>query len=190
MIEPIATTTANDESRVVRILSAADEARESGRRGDAIEGYLTAATIEPTSTYAHYWLATCYEEAGRLELARLHCETAIACDPSHVGFWLRMASICVSAGAHNSALEFYLRAAAIDPDIPDIDAMIADACCVIGDVERGIGYFDRALQRNPSSVRLQSNRLFVRNYVSGTKPADLFAEHRQWGELHESMLRS
>ena len=177
------------ESDVSRLLIEADSLRAKGDLGEAIRRYLEAAAIATDNQYARYWLATCYEESGDLAAARKQCEAALALNPTQIGVLLRMASIAQHDLDHRLALDCYLRAAALDPDIPEIDAMIADQYCFVGEVAKGVAYFDRALLRDPESTKLQSNRLFVLNYAQLLTPAQLFEAHRLWGERQERVLR-
>ena len=155
----------NGETEVFRLLGEADSFRAKGDIDAAILGYGKAAAVAPDNQYAWYWLATCHEQRGDLGLARKHCEAGLALGSEQIGLILRMASIAQRDLDHRLALDCYLKAAALDPDIPDIDAMIADQYCFIGEISKGVAHFDRALLRDPESPTLQSNRLFVLNYA-------------------------
>jgi len=100
-----------------------------------------------------------------------------------------MGSVASASHDHRLALDCYLEAAAVDPDIPDLDSMIGDQYCFLGRVDEGVASFDRALARDPTSTRLQSNRLFVLNYASRLSSAQMFDEHRRWGEAKEAAVR-
>jgi protein O-GlcNAc transferase len=180
---------AASDSRVSRLLVDADSARNKGDLSEAIRIYGDAAASAPDNQYAHYWLATCYEQIGDYASGRRHCAAGLAINPEQIGLLLRMASIAHRELDHRLALDCYLKAAALDPDVPEIDAMIADQYCFVGNIAKGVAHFDRALLREPGSSRLQSNRLFVLNYAQLLTPAQLYAEHRRWGEAHENALR-
>jgi protein O-GlcNAc transferase len=179
----------NGETEVFRLLREADSFRAKGDLDAAIVRYGEAAAVAPDNQYPWYWLATCHEQRGDLGLARKHCEAGLALGSEQIGLLLRMASIAQHDLDHRLALDCYLKAAALDPDIPDIDAMIADQYCFIGEISKGVAHLDRALVRDPESSTLQSNRLFVLNYAPLLTAAQLFGEHRLWGERHERVLR-
>ena len=178
-----------DAATVSQLLADADAARLRRDLVKALHYYNQISRIAPDDTYARYWLATCYEQAGKLQLAHEHCTAGLRVDPTQIGLLLRLGSIAMVAQDHKLALDTYLRAAELDPEIPDIDSMIGDQYCLLGQISAGIAHFDIALQRNPQSTRLQSNRLFVLNYASLLTPEQLFVEHRRWGEAHEGPLR-
>jgi predicted O-linked N-acetylglucosamine transferase (SPINDLY family) len=186
---PEVTPQETESTDVGRLLKEADAIREQGDMAAAVRAYARVTAIAPDSTYSHYWLATCHEQSGNLQLARVHCEAGLAVEPDQIGLLLRLGSIAVASLDHYLALDCYLRAEAIDPEIPQIDSMIADQHCFLGHVAEGAARFDRALAKEPGSIRLQSNRLFVLNYANLLSPEQLFAEHRRWGESHEVELR-
>ena len=177
-----------DAADIARLLADADAARQRGDSSAALRQYARAAQISPGNMYARYWLATCHEQTGELQLAREHCEIALGVDPTQIGLLLRLGSIAATAHDHRLALDAYLRAATVDPEIPDIDSMIGDQYCFLGRIDKGVEHFDAALRKHPGSVRLQSNRLFVLNYADLLSPSALFDEHRRWGQAHEAAL--
>jgi predicted O-linked N-acetylglucosamine transferase (SPINDLY family) len=171
------------------LLAGADTARLQGDWEAALKHYARAVQISPSNTYAHYWLATIYEQEGQLQKAREHCELALRVEPEQIGVLLRLGSIATAARDHKLALDSYLRAAVLDPEIPDIDSMLADQYCFLGQIEKGVERFNAALRKDPTSKRLQSNRLFVLNYADRLSDVELFEEHRRWGQMHETSLR-
>ena len=178
----------SDATNVRALLADADDARSRGDLVTALRHYNQVSQISPSNTYAQYWLATCHETAGNLPLAHEHCTVGLRIDPTQIGLLLRLGSIAMAAHDHKLALTTYLRAAELDPDIPDIDSMIGDQYCMLGQISAGVERFERALQRDPQSTRLQSNRLFVLNYANLLTPDELFQEHRRWGATHETAL--
>jgi len=170
-------------------LETADASREAGDIVAAIACYLRVLDADPSSTYARYWLATCYQDVGELENALQQCDAGLRGDPGQIGLLLRKASVAIAASDHFLALECYLEAAAADPDIPDIDALIGDRYCFLGQVATGVKYFERALRGNPESTRLQSNLLFVLNYAEILTREQLFKRHKEWGARHEATCK-
>ncbi len=152
--------------------------------------YARAVGVAADSTYALYWLATGHEDSGQLELAAEYCDRGLAIDPDQIALLLRRGSIASTSKDHRLALDCYLKAATLDPDIPDVDSMIGDQYCFLGRIREGVEQFDNALKKDPGSTRLQDNRLFVLNYANLLSPEELFDEHRRWGESHEAALRA
>jgi len=171
-------------------LETADASREAGDIVAAIACYLRVLDGDPSSTYARYWLATCYEDVGELQSALQQCDAGLRADPGQIGLLLRKASVAIAASDHFLALECYLEAAAADPDIPDIDALIADRYCFLGQAAKGVQHFERALRRTPESTRLQSNLLFVLNYAEILTREELFRRHKEWGARHEAVCKT
>ena len=176
----------NDAVDVRDLLRQADSLRENADPAGALEVYKKALERDPKCLHAIYWLASLYEEAGDLPAAKLYCEKGLAIDPDQIGLLLLIGNVAIRAFDPIFALQCYERVAKLDPEVPDLDALMADQYCLMGRIEEGVAAFDRAIARNPDAVTLQSSRLFVLNYSKQLSPAKLFEEHRRWGELHQS----
>jgi predicted O-linked N-acetylglucosamine transferase (SPINDLY family) len=87
-----------------------------------------------------------------------------------------------------AALEHYERARRLDPDIPDIDGLLADQLFRLGRGDEGVAAFGRALAREPGSRQLQTARLFCLNLTEAMGAEELAAEHRKWGATVEQRI--
>jgi protein O-GlcNAc transferase len=176
-----------DESVDVKdFLRRADALRESADSPGALLLYQRAFEADPTCLHAIYWLATLHEDAGDLLAAKEYCERGLAIEPDQIGLLLRFGSVAVHGNDPAFAVKCFERVRALDPELPDLDAPIADQYCLMGRIEEGLEAFDRAIARHPDAVTLQNNRLFVLNFSKLFSPAGMFEEHRRWGELVES----
>lgn len=163
------------------LVASADEARERGDLGAAVAGYQSALAIAPRDAYSLFWLATLYGDAGHLDKARGFAERGLSLDPDQIGLLLRLGAIAHAQRDPVLALACYERVRALDAEVPQIDALLADQLCYVGRVDEGIAAFERAQARDPGSRALAHNRLFCLNYSARLAPADLAAEHRAWG---------
>lgn len=171
------------------LLQQADAARLRGNSAEALALYHRAIEHQPDKLYAIYWAATLLEELGDFLPAATLCTQGLIIDADQIGLLIRLGSIASAALDPMLALECYERIAKLDPEVPALDALLADQYCTLGRLEEGIAAFDRALVRDPDAVHLQSNRLFVLNYTTLLAAADIFEEHRNWGEQHEATLK-
>jgi protein O-GlcNAc transferase len=167
------------------LIAAADAARERGDRGEALALYTSAHASAPDRVYPLYWLATLLQEAGELDSAAAYGIRGLNLEPSQIALLMRMASIADARSDPLEALRYYERVAAIDPEVPDLDASLADQLCYLGRLKEGVAAFDRAIVRAPDSQRLQQSRLFCLNYSDLLSPSAMADEHRAWGRLHE-----
>lgn len=172
------------------LLRRADAFRENADPAGALPLYQQALQANPKSLHAMYWLATFSMEAGDLQAARQYCESGLAVDPDQVGLLLLIGNVAIRGLDPAFALHCYERVAKLDPEVPDLDALMADQYCLMGRIEEGVAAYDRAIARRPDAVILQSNRLFVLNFSKLLSPVELFEEHRRWGELHQSRART
>jgi protein O-GlcNAc transferase len=175
---------------VSELVKRADVAREAHERESAIALYESALQLAPADLYVLYWLAVLHQEIGDLTAAQRFCDLGLKIDPNQMGLLFTLASVASAAGDPSYALHIYERIAGIDAEVEGLDAMLADQYCFLGRMKEGIAAFDRALVRDPGSLVLQSNRLFVSNYAGIATPAEVFEAHRSWGERHEAALRS
>src|SRR5450755_2636354 len=177
-----------DSAEVLDLLRRADASREDAEPGRAAPLYLQALKGDPRSLHALYWLATMSEDASDLPSAKQYCELGLAIDPDQVGLLLRFGSVAAKGLDPIFAVKCFERVAQIAPELPDLDAPMADQYCLMGRIEDGVAAFDRAIAKHPDNIALQNNRLFVLNYSKLLTPAKLFEEHRSWGRFHESRL--
>lgn len=177
---PVTTPTAPD------LLAVADRAREAGDATAAGANYLAALERDPASVYARYWLATLAQEAGDVAAAREHAERGLALDPDQIGMLLRLGSIAMQASDPMRSLACYERVFALDASAPGIDLLLANQYTFLGRIDNALAALDRALDREPDSLLLQSYRLFVLNYAEGMSAEQLAEEHRNWGRRQEA----
>jgi protein O-GlcNAc transferase len=172
------------------LLRRADALRETADSAGALDLYQRAFDADPKCLHAIYWLATLHEEAENLPAAKQYCDRGLAIEPDQIGLLLRFGSVAVHGNDPSFAVKCFERVRELDPEIPDLDAPIADQYCLMGRVEEGLAAFDRAIARHPEAVFLRNNRLFVLNFSKTFGPVELFKEHRRWGEWLESRTRT
>lgn len=171
---------------VLDLLRRADAFREKLDPVRALPLYQMALKADPTCLHAIYWLATLNEDARDLPAAKKYCEQGLAIDPDQIGLLLRFGSVASRGLDPIFAMKCFERVAKLDPEVPDLDAVMADQYCLMGRIEEGVAAFDRAIAKHPENVALQSNRLFVLNYSKLLRPSQLYEQHRRWGESHEA----
>jgi protein O-GlcNAc transferase len=175
---------------VKELLRRADALRENADAVGALPLYQQAFEADPKCLHAIYWLATLHEDAGDLLAAKQYCETGLAIEPDQIGILLRFGSVAVHGNDPSFAVKCFERVRELDPELPDLDAPIADQYCLMGRIEEGLAAFDRAIAKHPDAGALHHNRLFVLNFSRLLSPVELFEEHRRWGELIESKTRT
>lgn len=167
-----------DGSEVPAWIVRGDAARDRGDASVARQAYARAHSLAPTKVYPLYWLAYLDQAAGNLPSALSFARLALAQDPDQIGLLLLTASIEAASGNDAGALRCYERAYKLDPEIPDLEALRADALCRLSRIPDGVTAFDAAIRRKPESMVLRQNRLFVLNYDTVLEPAALALEHR------------
>jgi protein O-GlcNAc transferase len=166
----------------------ADQLLEKKRYAEACALYERILAKVSDDLYVMYQLAGALEGAGELDRAVAICERALAVSPDQPGFLSRRAAIARRQNRYVTVLETYQRLRALHPEFELIDAMIGDAFALLGRGAEAIEAFDRALEKAPDNVDVQSDRLFILNYFGLLDRTQLFEEHRRWGASHESAL--
>lgn len=173
---------------VKEVLAAADAARERGDTAQALAGYEAAHQAARDRVYPLFWLATiCAEQKDYLRAERF-ARAGLALDPDQVGLLLQLGGVAHALRDPVTALECYERVRALDPNVPQIDALLADQLCYVGRIDDGIAAFERAQARDPASRALAHNRLFCLNYSARLAPAELADRHRAWGRHVEAEI--
>ncbi len=166
----------------------ADSLRERGDNTSARRLYEKMLRADPANLYAMLWLSVIHKEAGDYPRAREYCARGLAIDPDQIALLMQMGGVDIASNDPLAALDCYERVRKLDPEVPGLDALLADQHCILGRIDDGVAAFDRALAKEPDAPILQSNRLFVLNYGDLLTPEQLAEEHRQWARPHERML--
>ena len=144
----------NEAIDVKDLLRRADALRQNSDSSGALQLYQRALEADPKCLHAMYWLATFSEEGGDLQAAKEYCERGLAIDPNQIGLLLRIGNVAIRALDPIFALQCYERVAKLDPEVPDLDALMADQYCFMGRIDEGVAAFDRAIARSPDAVTL------------------------------------
>jgi len=139
------------------------------RRALGLAGLCLAALLlprvvgfEPRMELVHYNLARLYEERGLEDEAREHDKAAFILNP-------RSFLACLSLGNHAArredwltALRFFARAAALEPQSDDVASNLGGVYLATGDFAEADRHFDRALALNPQNVEALHNKALAR----------------------------
>ena len=72
-----------------------------------------------------------------------------------------------------------------DPGNPDARNVLANVLRLLGRLEEAEAQYRLAVAGRPADAGMHSNLLFLLNYLPGHRAADIFAEHRAFGERFE-----
>jgi predicted O-linked N-acetylglucosamine transferase (SPINDLY family) len=96
-------------------------------------------------------------QAGRLREAERICQQILGIDPNHIGALHVAGIIAVQVGLDQVAVNLLGRAVALNDRLPDLHEGIAFALQRLGDLDRALTHYQRALSLNPKSLEALYN---------------------------------
>jgi tetratricopeptide (TPR) repeat protein len=127
---------------------------ESGQIAAAhAELQVVVSALNPTQAEPFWLLGQTLERAERAEEARTQYEAALQRDPRHTRALLRLGYLTGTDGQLTDAETFIRRAAAVEPDSPEIGAALAEIQFRLGRPAESAEAARRSLRRNPNGVK-------------------------------------
>ena len=114
--------------------------------------------------FAHYYMGILYQKSGQIDQAATQFEKEIEVDPSNSWAYKDLADIKLDRGAAADAIPLLEKAAARNPDAPELFATLGRAYLQASHPERSISAFRRAvvLDDKNGSYHLQLGRALLR----------------------------
>ena len=116
------------------------------------------AGFEYRRDLTHYNLAVIYERIGRLDEAERNYREALAADPRDFLSCLNLGNIASRRGDNRAALDWYLKAAAIQPETEGVHIDLGRVHAILGDIPSALAELNLALAINPESVEALHNK--------------------------------
>lgn len=160
------------------------------RLEDGAALFRRAIAADPGNARAHVNLAATLLELGQLDDAERAARRAVELEPSSPSGYNNLGLILAQMGRLSAAEDAYLDGLRLEPEHPEIQGNLANALVLQGRPAEAISWFDRALERNPNSHAIRSNRLLSLHYLPDSTPDSLFQAHREWDLRHGLPLRS
>jgi len=159
-----------------------------GRHAEAIACFQQALTIKPEFAEAHLNIGNIFKVQGRTDEA-IRCFTqALASRPGFAEAHNNLGVICTERNRDAEAIDHLTRAIELKPGFAEAWNNLGNVYKNQGRLTEALDCFRRALAIKPDYSGSHSNILFTLNYVEGVSPADLYAEHRRFNELHAARL--
>ena len=154
----------------------------------AIATFEAILAIDPLQLEANYGRANASFAAGRLDDAKAACGAALARLAGQPD--LLMLAGAIDAHRHEplEALAHFEAARAANPALAGIDERIGEQLAFLGRGRESIAAYDRAIERQPGNLVLESCRLFLLNHFGLLDRAVLAEAHRRWGERLEASV--
>ncbi len=162
--------------------------QELGHAADAVAAFELAARLNPAAPEPLMNLGNQAWLDGELEEAERYFRKGIAVGPDYWKMTMNLGALLLSQGRVEETRLLYEDLRRRFPDIPDIYNNLAFVLADEGRIEEAIAHCRTALKLRPEYAAAHSNLVLDMHYAPFFRPADVFAEHRRFGQLHESRM--
>lgn len=153
-----------------------------GELRGAIEAMAAAALLGPEDTETLGNLGQLLKHAGRLEEAEQVARRDLSLRPGSAGAHNNLAVVLAEAGRLEEAHASAAQAVACDPQHVEARNSLAVVLARQGRARDAVAAYRTVLRLDPAHADAYSNLLFCLSQMEGIAPADLFEEHRRYGE--------
>jgi predicted O-linked N-acetylglucosamine transferase (SPINDLY family) len=157
---------------------------ELGRLDEAIASLQTAVRLRPNYAEAYYILGNALQKGDRFAEAVAAYEQTLHCNPGFGDVYNNWGAALTRLGKLDEAVQCLRKAQACRPQEASVLINLANALMEQGQLHEALPCYQQALRLQPDSAANRSCWLVCLNYAPDATPADLFEEHRRWGELH------
>lgn len=157
---------------------------QRGEPGHAIGAAKAGLEQFPESYELLINLASAQYQVGLMWDAAESAEKALDLKPQLVLPYNLLGSILSRLGNFERAEEIYNRGIALAPGNLEIIGNYSTMLALKGDLRRAIDTFRQSLGQSGRNADYDSNMLLYLNGLPGVEPAEVFEEHRAWGERH------
>jgi tetratricopeptide (TPR) repeat protein len=127
--------------------------QQLGRTDDAIDQYRYTLTLAPDLAEASLNLATLLRQNYQHGQALAACQRGLQYQPDNSGLLLEAGTACGLLEQYDDAIDYYLRAQAVEPDLADASYNLAKAYERKGMPEQAIRYYHQALQQDNTDIQ-------------------------------------
>lgn len=155
--------------------------KQRGRLEEADFEFCRLLELQPDYVEALNNRGTVLCELGRLDEAANSYRAALALRPGHARAHNNLGNLLRELGHHEEAERCYRLALECDPALAEVHGHHGNSLLDLARLEEAEASHRRAVALDPGNVLARSNLLLFQNYVPGRQPAELLAEHLEFG---------
>jgi predicted O-linked N-acetylglucosamine transferase (SPINDLY family) len=152
-----------------------------GRGEEAEQSYRRALALDPDFSLPHIGIGNLLRQRGLLKDAESSYRKALELSPSLAAAHSNLGLALFELGQSEEAEKSYLRALAIEPRLYEAQTNFGHMLARLGRLEQAERAFRQSLVLQPSFGSARSNLAFLLNHVPGRAPAEIYAEHLEFG---------
>ncbi len=153
-----------------------------GKLEEASEHYQRAVRLKPDFGEAWANLANVLLDMGHVQQAATSAERAITEAPGYAVAHNNLGTVRQRQGRYAEAEACFRRAVGFDPENTDALTNLGEVLKESGRAGEAMAHYQRARALAPDETHKDSNRLFALCCLEGIDPAEIAAEHRDWGD--------
>lgn len=161
---------------------------ETHRLEEAAAAFERALALDPKSIVALGNLGTVYSTLGKLDDAVRCQRAAIALEPENPKHYVNLGAALKGQGLLGEAAAVYRRAVELKPDYDYAINNLGNLLREQGQLVESVNCFRKAIAISPDYLSAHSNLLFTLNSLPSMTPAEVFAEHRRFGQMIEAKV--
>lgn len=127
---------------------------------------------------------------GQLERAESLCEKLLKLQPGDSLIYSEMGIISRRLGNISEAMRYFTKSNDINPDNPKTWANLGLNLVSLGQMEIGVEWIRKAVEKLPEDFLLHADLLFFLHYLPRLDRQDIFNEHKKWGQIHAPLSRA
>jgi Flp pilus assembly protein TadD len=128
-----------------------DQLYQAGNLPEAVEEYRKALQLDPSDVNVHNSLGVCYGMMERYDAAEAEFDAALRLKPDEVMALYNLGVICVLTDRKEPALNYFMKAAAIDDGIYELALLTGKLYLEAGNPEKARSFLEKALNCRPKS---------------------------------------
>ena len=140
-----------------------------------------ALVLEPQLATAHSYLGDALLELGRWEEAEQSYRQALALQPAVALTHNNLGNVLWKLGRLEEAEQSYRQTLALEPSLAMAHNNLGNVLRELGRLEEAERSCRQALALEPQLASAYSNLALLLNYMPGRTPAEIYAEHREFG---------
>ncbi|MFI4973168.1 MAG: tetratricopeptide repeat protein, partial [Caulobacterales bacterium] len=158
------------------------------RFDEAKRRYEQALSLQPNYIEARNNLGNVLRLQGQFDEAAACFKLALKTSPDNIDVLANLGAVLLEQGRSDEAWTAYERVLALAPDNADAIRMLGMRLALQARLEEALAHFERALEIDPDNKLARGDLLMCLNYTDRTAADEIFAAHRQFGEIHERDL--
>jgi len=128
-----------------------DQLYQAGNLTGAVEEYRKALQLDPSNVNVHNSLGVCYGMMETYDAAEAEFDAALLLKPDEVMALYNIGVVCLLTGRKEMALDFFMKAAAIDDEIFELALLTGKLYLEAGNPEQARSFLEKALNCRPKS---------------------------------------